>query len=84
MRAKIYPLATRLSRSICVLATKLNLKDRFGCSFWQVFYAQRMCDLESKNKYYPNTHFLKIKDIFTSIKSEDAHHYREQALKLMS
>ncbi len=51
--------------------------------FGNVFYAQRICDLECKDKYYPNTDFLKIQDVFTSVKSEDVKHYCNEALKLM-
>lgn len=52
--------------------------------FDNVFYAQRICDLECKDKYYPNTDFLKIQDIFPRIKTEDVQHYSSEALKLMS
>jgi hypothetical protein len=48
-----------------------------------VFYAQRICDLECKEKYNPNSDFLKIEEIFTRIKSEDVKHYGREALKLM-
>jgi hypothetical protein len=48
-----------------------------------VFYAQRVCELECKEKYSPNSDFLKIEEIFTRIKLGDILHYRIEALKLM-
>ena len=48
-----------------------------------VFFAQRVCDLECKEKYNPNVDFSKIEEIFPRIKTEDVSHFRSEALKLM-
>ena len=48
-----------------------------------VFYAQRVCDLECKEKYNPNSGFLKIEEIFLRIKHDGISHYRVEALNLM-
>lgn len=48
-----------------------------------VFYAQRVCDLECKERYNPNSDFMKIEEIFLRIKPDDILHYRAEALKLM-
>ncbi|MGD0202744.1 MAG: hypothetical protein ABSC20_02410 [Candidatus Bathyarchaeia archaeon] len=61
------------SDSILVLVVPLD----------HVFYAQRVCDLECKEKYNPNSDFLKIEEIFLRIKLDDILHYRVEALNLM-
>jgi hypothetical protein len=48
-----------------------------------IFYAQRVSDLECKEKYNPNTDFLKIEEIFLRIKPDDISHFRGEALNLM-
>lgn len=49
-----------------------------------VFYAQRVCDLECKEKYSPISDFLRIEEIFPRIKQEDVKHYCVEALKIMN
>ena len=48
-----------------------------------IFYAQRVCDLECKEKYNPSTDFLKIEEIFLRIKPDDISHFKSEALSLM-
>jgi hypothetical protein len=49
-----------------------------------IFYAQRICDLERKEKYTPNSDFLRIEEVFPRIKQEDVKHYSLDAMKLMN
>lgn len=48
-----------------------------------VFYAQRISDLETKQVYYPISDFEKFQDIFTRVQAEDISHYRNLALQNM-
>jgi hypothetical protein len=50
--------------------------------FNHVFYAQRICDLECKERFNPDIDFLKIEEIFQRIKPEDIEHFKADALKL--
>lgn len=49
-----------------------------------VFYAQKMSDLEFKEKYNPSTDFMRIEQVFPRIKQEDVKHYSAEALRLMN
>jgi hypothetical protein len=51
--------------------------------FNHVFYAQRLCELECKEKYNPDIDFLKLEEIFLHVKKEDVLHFKTDALKLM-
>ena len=44
-----------------------------------MFYAQRISELEVKQNYFPDNDFLKIQDIFLHIKWDDVLHYGVQA-----
>jgi hypothetical protein len=48
-----------------------------------VFYAQRINELELKENYNLNADFLKFEEVFLRVKAEDILHYRTQAYKLM-
>jgi hypothetical protein len=48
-----------------------------------VFYAQRISELEIKQVYYPLSDFEKFQDIFTRVRPEDISHYRDIALQNM-
>ena len=48
-----------------------------------VFYAQRINDLETKQVYYRLSDFEKFQDIFTRVGEEDLSHYRDMALQNM-
>jgi hypothetical protein len=48
-----------------------------------VFYAQKIAELETKPVYYRLTDFEKFQDVFTRVKTEDISHYREIALQDM-
>ena len=44
-----------------------------------MFYAQRINELEVKQNYYPDNDFLKLQDIFLHVKRDDILHYGIQA-----
>ena len=44
-----------------------------------VFYAQKISDLEVKQQYYPDNDFLKIQEIFQQIEFEDVTYFGVQA-----
>jgi hypothetical protein len=48
-----------------------------------VFYAQRISDLETKPVYYRLSDFEKFQDIFTRVRDEDFSHYKDMALQNM-
>lgn len=48
-----------------------------------VFYAQKIAELETKPVYYRLTDFEKFQDVFTRVRTEDISHYREIALQDM-
>lgn len=48
-----------------------------------VFYAQRVSDLETKDSYDVGRDFKKLVEIFPKVKEEDVRHYRDDALKIM-
>jgi hypothetical protein len=48
-----------------------------------VFYAQRINDLETKQEYYRLSDFEKFQDIFTRVRAEDISHYKDIALQSM-
>ena len=48
-----------------------------------VFYAQRISDLETKQVYYRLSDFEKFQDIFTRVRAEDISHYKDIALQTM-
>lgn len=48
-----------------------------------VFYAQRINDLETKQVYYRLSDFEKFQDIFTRVREEDLLHYKDMALQNM-
>jgi hypothetical protein len=48
-----------------------------------VFYAQRISELEVEQEYYLLHHFEKLKDIFLRVKEEDLAHFRANALQNM-
>jgi hypothetical protein len=48
-----------------------------------VFYAQRISDLETKQVYYRLSDFEKFQDIFTRVREEDLLHYKGMALQNM-
>lgn len=63
----------------------------FIVSFSDVFYAQRVSELEHKNEeissigdtsYDVNTDFLKFEEIFTRVNKEDLCYYKQKALDL--
>lgn len=46
-----------------------------------VFYAQKIRELETKKVFYRIVDFEKLQDIFTGIEEEDLKHFRERTLK---
>ncbi len=67
-----------------------NIKDFWNDSILaivvpegNVFYAQRISELEIRQSYYPLSDFEKFQDIFTRVRSEDILHYRNIALQNM-
>lgn len=48
-----------------------------------VFYAQRINALKTKEKYDPIADFEKIQEIFTRVKTEDVSHFGAEALKII-
>ena len=48
-----------------------------------VFYAQKVSELEIKQKYDASTDFEKLEDVFTRVKVEDVSHFRAKALQIM-
>ena len=48
-----------------------------------VFYAQKISELETKQEYYRLADFEKFQDIFTRVSTEDISHFKEQALQNM-
>lgn len=48
-----------------------------------VFYAQKVSELEKKKVYDMSEDFRKIEDIFTRVSAEDVLHFREIALQIM-
>ena len=48
-----------------------------------IFYAQRISEIESKQEYNLTKEFEKIEDIFTRIKPEDLPHYKAEASKII-
>jgi hypothetical protein len=48
-----------------------------------VFYAQRIGQLETKEVYYRIENFRKFQDIFTRVRTEDVFHYKDIALQNM-
>ena len=48
-----------------------------------VFYAQRVSDLEVKESYNALRDFQKLEHIFSKVTKEDVSHFRNQALQIM-
>jgi len=48
-----------------------------------VFYAQRVGELEVKEEYNASLDFEKFKDIFTEVKDDDFLHYKAKAIQIM-
>ena len=48
-----------------------------------VFYAQKIGDLETKQVYYRLADFENFQDIFTRVRTEDISHYKDIALQTM-
>lgn len=48
-----------------------------------VFYAQKIGELETKPVYYRLADFEKFQDIFTRVRTEDISHYKDIALQTM-
>lgn len=48
-----------------------------------VFYAQKISELEIKKEYNANTDFEKIEDVFTRVQAQDVSHFKDQALRIM-
>jgi hypothetical protein len=48
-----------------------------------VFYAQKISELETKEVYYRIEDFEKFQDVFTRVRSEDISHYKDIALQNM-
>jgi len=48
-----------------------------------VFYAQKVSELEVKETYNATKDFHKLEDIFTRVSAEDLSHFRVQALQIM-
>jgi len=46
-----------------------------------VFYAQKISELETRETYYRLEDFEKLQDIFARVKTEDVSHYKEQVLQ---
>jgi Holliday junction resolvase len=49
-----------------------------------VFYAQKIDELEIKEEYDANTDFEKIEDVFTRTQAQDVSHFKDQALHIMT
>jgi len=48
-----------------------------------VFYAQKISELEIRQVYYRLADFEKFQDVFTRVRTEDISHYKEMALQNM-
>ena len=48
-----------------------------------VFYAQRVNEVELKEDYNLNVDFLKFEDVFLRVQPEDIIHYRTEACRLI-
>lgn len=48
-----------------------------------VFYAQKISELETKQVYYRVADFERFQDIFTRVRMEDISHFRTRALEIM-
>lgn len=48
-----------------------------------VFYAQKISELEIKEEYDANTDFEKIEDVFSRVQARDVSHFKNQALRIM-
>jgi len=48
-----------------------------------VFYAQKVSELEIKQIYNARTDFEKFEDIFTRVKAEDVSHFKAKALQII-
>ena len=48
-----------------------------------VFYAQRVNELETKEKYDATTDFKKLEEIFTRISTDDLTHFKARAIQNM-
>lgn len=48
-----------------------------------VFYAQKISELETRQEYYRLADFERFQDIFTRVSTEDISHFRERALQNM-
>ena len=46
-----------------------------------VFYGQKISELETKPDYYRIADFEKFQDIFTRVRAEDISHYKDMALQ---
>jgi hypothetical protein len=51
--------------------------------FDNVFYAQKVCELETRQVYYRLADFEKFQDIFVRVRAEDISHYKNNALQSM-
>ncbi|MCJ7559721.1 hypothetical protein MUO79_03760 [Candidatus Bathyarchaeota archaeon] len=81
-------------RTSCPPRIKPRLIERYK-EFWDdsilvivvkegnVFYAQRISELETRPEYYRIADFEKLQDIFTRVNEEDILHYKEIALQTM-
>jgi len=48
-----------------------------------LFYAQKVSEIENKHEYNLNKEFEKLENVFTRIKSQDISYYKTEALKIM-
>jgi hypothetical protein len=48
-----------------------------------IFYAQKINELEIKKEYNANTDFEKIEDVFTRVQAQDVSHFKDKALRIM-
>jgi len=48
-----------------------------------VFYAQKICELETRENYYRIADFEKLQDIFTRVSEKDFSHFKDKALQNM-
>jgi hypothetical protein len=48
-----------------------------------IFYAQRVSELETKEEYNATLEFQKFEKVFTQVKSEDLTRFKEKALQIM-
>ena len=53
------------------------------CPRENVFYAQRVNEVELKEEYDLNVDFLRFEDVFLRVDPEDIFHYRTEACRLM-